>query len=81
MAKRAAVHIERRHGIAFLIIDNPPVNALSLDLHRALIESMSALSFDAAMKAIVLVGGNGTFVSDLTCGSSTGRQPSRPCPT
>lgn len=63
MAKRAAVHIERRHGIAFLIIDNPPVNALSLDLRRALIESMSALSFDAAMKAIVLVGGNGTFVS------------------
>ncbi|GLQ29059.1 3-hydroxyacyl-CoA dehydrogenase NAD-binding domain-containing protein [Sulfitobacter pacificus] len=54
-------HVEA--GIAWLKINNPPVNALSRDLRVALIEDISAASANADVRAVVLSGTNGTFIA------------------
>ncbi|CAN7683118.1 3-hydroxyacyl-CoA dehydrogenase NAD-binding domain-containing protein [Rhizobium sp. LjRoot30] len=50
-------------GVAILILDNPPVNALSRDLREAIRHEIAALSTDENVTAIVLMGGNGTFIA------------------
>ncbi len=57
------VHVEYEGDIAFLIIDNAPVNALSCELRKSLIERVSALSSDPTTHAIVLTGANDVFVA------------------
>lgn len=55
--------VDKEDGVAFLTIDNPPVNALSRDLRQALIEKIKALSGDETVRGIVLIGANDTFVA------------------
>lgn len=60
--QRSLVDVEHEGDIAFLRINNAPVNALSRDLRQALIDHISPLSSDPTLQAIVLIGANGTFV-------------------
>lgn len=50
-------------GIAFVELNNPPVNALSQDLRRALMDHLTDLCRDDEVEAIVLIGRGGTFVA------------------
>lgn len=56
------VTIDRRDGIAVVIIDNPPVNALGLAVRRALSEAVSVLDRDPQVSAVVLTGAGRIFV-------------------
>lgn len=47
--------------VAVLEIDNPPVNALSLGVRRGLMEGMTRAAADAAVRAVVIIGANGSF--------------------
>jgi 3-hydroxyacyl-CoA dehydrogenase len=51
------------HGdILVVTIDNPPVNALGVDVRRALVEAIDAADGDAAVAAVLLVGSGKTFI-------------------
>jgi len=49
------------NGVAIATIDSPPVNALSIQVRRALTEGVGRAVSDAGAKAIVLICGGRTF--------------------
>ncbi|HEY0917616.1 3-hydroxyacyl-CoA dehydrogenase NAD-binding domain-containing protein [Devosia sp.] len=49
-------------GIRFLIIDNPPVNALAQEVRAALFEALEQADADPAVRAVVLMGAGRSFV-------------------
>jgi 3-hydroxyacyl-CoA dehydrogenase len=57
------VHYEIRDRVAVLTVDNPPVNALSVEIWQGLAESVRRADRDAAADAIVLIGAGTTFVA------------------
>lgn len=51
------------HGdILVVTIDNPPVNALGVDVRRGLAAAIDAAEADAAVKAVLIVGSGKTFI-------------------
>jgi 3-hydroxyacyl-CoA dehydrogenase len=51
------------HGdILVVTIDNPPVNALGVDVRRGLAAAIDAAGADAAVKAVLIVGSGKTFI-------------------
>jgi 3-hydroxyacyl-CoA dehydrogenase len=61
-AGTAAVTSTRHDDILVVTIDNPPVNALGVDVRRGLMEAIEAADADAAVKAVVLVGAGRNFL-------------------
>jgi 3-hydroxyacyl-CoA dehydrogenase len=57
------VHIEREGDIAILVIDNPPVNASSVEVRHALLAAIETVCVDPAIEAAVLIGAGNTFVA------------------
>lgn len=57
------VTVERRGDVAVVIIDNPPVNALSLHMREPLFAALVELDADASVTAVVVTCGGRTFVS------------------
>ncbi len=55
--------VDQTDGVAFITMDNPPVNALSRDLRQAILDQIEILSTDTHTKAIVLIGANATFIA------------------
>lgn len=53
----AFVACARRDAVGIVEITNPPVNAMSPGVPRAIIEALDAFADDAAIAAIVLIGG------------------------
>ena len=62
------VDLEKRGGVALLVIDNPPVNALSQGVRQGLVEGLAAANEDDAVKAVVVVCRGRTFIAgaDIT---------------
>jgi 3-hydroxyacyl-CoA dehydrogenase len=51
------------HGdILVVTIDNPPVNALGVDVRRGLVKAIDAAGADSAVKAVLIVGSGKTFI-------------------
>lgn len=50
------VRLERSEGIATVMLDNPPVNAVSVRLLHALHAALDAIEADAAIRCVVLAG-------------------------
>lgn len=63
----ARVRIEREGNVAFIVIDNPPINAGSIEVRRGLLDALATLEADDTVTAAVLIGAGKTFVagSDL----------------
>lgn len=61
------VYLEREDGCAVLVIDNPPVNAGSADIRRALLARIAEVEGDPELRAGVLIGAGKSFIagSDL----------------
>lgn len=51
------VRVERRAGFAVVVRDNPPVNALTLDMTRDLRAVLEELAADDGVRAVVMTGG------------------------
>lgn len=51
-----SVNLERQGGVALLIIQNPPVNALGASVKKALAAHLAAASSDDTVAAIVIAG-------------------------
>src|SRR5437868_15179293 len=54
-------------SVARIVIDNPPVNAGSLEVRKNLIAAVDTVSADPTIKAAILIGAGTTFIggSDL----------------
>jgi 3-hydroxyacyl-CoA dehydrogenase len=57
------VRIRRSGTVGVLVIDNPPVNASSAQVRSGLLAGIEALSTDAEVSAVVLIGAGKNFVS------------------
>jgi len=60
---KGTVHHEIREAIAWLTVDNPPVNPLSSGVRKGLLEGVEAALSDSSVKAIILTGEGRTFIS------------------
>ncbi|MET4046109.1 3-hydroxyacyl-CoA dehydrogenase [Bradyrhizobium sp. RT6a] len=71
------VKLERQDEIAFVTINNPPVNALSAAVRSGILECMNAAITDPEVKAIVLTCAGRTFIAgaDIT---EFGKPPKSP---
>ena len=63
MAGDGTVRMERDGDVAVLAIDNPPVNAGSVEVRRALFAAIRAVREDPAIAAAVIIGSGNTFVA------------------
>ena len=57
------VSLTNEGGIGLLLIDNPPVNALSADVVAGLAQAVSQFEADASLKALVIACRGRTFVA------------------
>src|SRR5438105_2307373 len=57
------VLVTRDRDVGVLTIHNPPVNALSPGVPEGIVAGVEALAKDAAVRAIVLIGGGRTFIA------------------
>lgn len=69
--------LEKQGEIAVIVINNPPVNALSIGVRKGIVDGMKAAAADAAIKAIVIVCTGRTFIAgaDIT---EFGKAPQSP---
>ncbi len=54
-------HYRSDQDVAVLEIDNPPVNALSLEVRTTLVEGLERAARDPSIKAVVIAGAGGQF--------------------
>jgi 3-hydroxyacyl-CoA dehydrogenase len=59
----AATAVTRDGDVAVFTVDNPPVNALSQPVRRALLDAVEALDADRAVRAIVIAGAGKNFIA------------------
>jgi enoyl-CoA hydratase/carnithine racemase len=73
------VHIAREGFVATVMIDKPPINAVSVDLMRDLADALEGLEKDGLTRAIVLATAGKVFCSgaDLSNRTSEGPIPER----
>lgn len=76
----APVRYDVQDGVAFIVIDNPPVNAGSTAVRAGLKAAIARLSSDASVEAGVLIGAGNTFIagSDIKEFGAPLQQPELP---
>jgi 3-hydroxyacyl-CoA dehydrogenase len=57
------VQLTRDKDVAIITINNPPVNALSPGVAKAIAQTLAQVGDDDGVKAVVLIGGGRTFVA------------------
>jgi 3-hydroxyacyl-CoA dehydrogenase len=73
------VRYEVRDGIALIVVDNPPVNALGPGVPEAIEAALARAMADPAVRAVVVAGAGRTFVAGADIkifGTLTGREQS-----
>jgi len=63
MNEETHVTTERIDGIGLIVINNPPVNALSRPVRAGMLECLAELERDPAVAAIVITGSNHRFIA------------------
>jgi 3-hydroxyacyl-CoA dehydrogenase len=71
------VTLARRGSIGLILIDNPPVNALSQAIRAGLVDTVAALNADATLEAGVLLCAGRTFIAGADI-SEFGKPPQPP---
>jgi 3-hydroxyacyl-CoA dehydrogenase len=57
------IKLQRHHDIAVIIIDNPPVNALSPGVPEGIQSAIHDLAADPHVRAMILIGAGQTFIA------------------
>jgi 3-hydroxyacyl-CoA dehydrogenase len=63
MPEGALVRFDNMDGIGVIIVDNPPVNALSPGVPEGIVENVERGNTDPAIKAMVLIGAGRSFIA------------------
>ncbi|RZL94654.1 MAG: 3-hydroxyacyl-CoA dehydrogenase [Variovorax sp.] len=57
------VHFQRQADVLVVTLDNPPVNALGVDVRRGLVAAIDAAEADGAVAAVLIVGAGRNFIA------------------
>ncbi|MSO76703.1 MAG: fatty-acid oxidation protein subunit alpha [Alphaproteobacteria bacterium] len=63
MADTKLVRLEKIGAIGVIVVDNPPVNALSPGVPEGILECLDAANADPEVKAMVLIGAGRSFIA------------------
>ena len=63
MSDKQLVRMERQDGIGVIVIDNPPVNALSPGVPDGIIACLREGNADPAIRAMVMIGAGRSFIA------------------
>jgi 3-hydroxyacyl-CoA dehydrogenase len=63
MTEQNLVYFERHGDIGVVIVDNPPVNALSPGVPEGIVKHIDAGAADPAIKAMVVIGAGRSFIA------------------
>ena len=63
MSARDPVRVEHEGTVTVLVIDNPPVNASSIEVRRALLRAIRAIAEDKTIEAAIIIGAGKSFVA------------------
>ncbi len=76
----APVTFAREADVFVVTIDNPPVNALGVDVRRGLVAAIAAAEADSAARAVLIVGAGRNFIAgaDIREFGQTPQPPSLP---
>jgi 3-hydroxyacyl-CoA dehydrogenase len=80
MAEGELVRFEVDNGIGIIIVDNPPVNALSPGVPQGIVDALDKGNADASVKAMVLIGAGRSFIAGADI-RQFGKGPATPPPT
>ncbi|MBN1848549.1 MAG: enoyl-CoA hydratase/isomerase family protein [Deltaproteobacteria bacterium] len=72
-----AANMETRGEIAIILVDNPPVNAINVEVRKGIMEGLNAVSKDDSVKAVIIACAGRTFLAgaDIT---EFGKEPQHP---
>ena len=73
MGDMTVVKYKAERGIAWLAMNNPPLNALSHELRRSIVAGIDRALADTKVRAIVLIGNDRAFSSGALATSSPSR--------
>jgi 3-hydroxyacyl-CoA dehydrogenase len=62
-AAAPAVTSARRDNVLVVTVDNPPVNALGVDVRRGLLDAIGAAQSDDAVAVVLIVGAGRIFIA------------------
>ena len=77
MSEAQLVRYETHGDVAVIVVDNPPVNALSPGVDDGILAGLTKANADAAIKAIVLIGAGRSFIAGADI-RQFGKRPPRP---
>jgi len=80
MAEGELVRFEKDGDIGIIIVDNPPVNALSPGVPQGIVDALDKGNADASVKAMVLIGAGRSFIAGADIrqfGKSSAPPPTR----
>jgi enoyl-CoA hydratase/carnithine racemase len=80
MADALLVRFEKDSDIGVIIVDNPPVNALSPGVPQGIVAALDKGNADPAVKAMVLIGAGRSFIAGADI-RQFGKGPAQPAPT
>ncbi len=63
MSDKPLVRLERQDGIGVIVVDNPPVNALSPGVPEGIIAALNEADADPTIRAMVLIGAGRSFIA------------------
>src|SRR6185312_6653675 len=63
MSDKPLVRLEREGDIGVIVVDNPPVNALSPGVPDGIIAALTEAEADPAIRALVLIGAGRSFIA------------------
>ena len=63
MSAHDPVTVEREGAVVVLTIDNPPVNAGSIEVRRALLKAVQDIGNDTAIEAAIVIGAGRSFIA------------------
>lgn len=72
------VHTETHDGIGVIVINNPPVNAISVSVREGIAAAARELAADASVRAVILHCAGGTFMAGADIRNLGGGPPPRP---
>ncbi|HTZ36369.1 MAG TPA: 3-hydroxyacyl-CoA dehydrogenase NAD-binding domain-containing protein [Stellaceae bacterium] len=80
MAEAELVRFEKDGDIGIIVVDNPPVNALSPGVPQGIVAALDRGNADPAVKAMVLIGAGRSFIAGADI-RQFGKGPATPPPT
>ena len=73
----STVNLTTENDIAFITIDNPPINATSHSVRQGIVDALDEIEGDSSIKVVILICAGKTFIAGADV-SEFGQPPMAP---